>query len=185
MKKNCLQCDKEIIKAPTRLVKAWNNRTKYCSRSCLAMNTIAGSRLGAKHTEEAKAKMSKTRRGLFVGENSPNWRGGKRGVNHSIRTSTQYKEWRMSIFERDNFTCKECKRKGGWCKESKESIVLNADHVKPFSLIVRENFITTLEDARNCIELWDLDNGQTLCAECHRKTPTFGGLALKKSQIAG
>lgn len=31
-----------------------------------------------------------------------------------------------------------------------------------------ENNITTVEEAINCDELWNINNGQTLCYSCHR-----------------
>jgi len=37
-----------------------------------------------------------------------------------------------------------------------------------------ERAITTVEEALNCPELWDLSNGRTLCKPCHRKTDTWG-----------
>lgn len=46
---------------------------------------------------------------------------------------------------------------------------LEADHCpKSFSEIFRENKIQSLEDALNCEELWDINNGRTLCKNCHR-----------------
>lgn len=68
-----------------------------------------------------------------------------------LRGSWKYKVWRKSVFERDNYTCVLCGVRGG---------TLNADHIKPFS---------TFEDLR-----FDLDNGRTLCLECHKNTDTFG-----------
>lgn len=34
--------------------------------------------------------------------------------------------------------------------------------------IQEENNIKTLEDAENCEELWNINNGRTLCRNCHR-----------------
>lgn len=68
------------------------------------------------------------------------------------------------MFERDNYTCKSCNHRGG---------TLNADHIKQFALILKANSVKTLEDTLSCCELWELDNGRTLCDDCHRKTDTF------------
>lgn len=72
-------------------------------------------------------------------------------INERIRKSPEYKTWRKTVFERDDYTCKECGKRGG---------NLNADHIKPFALYPELRF--------------DVDNGRTLCMPCHRKTETFG-----------
>lgn len=72
--------------------------------------------------------------------------------NEKVRRSKQYKEWRTAVFERDNYTCQLCGVRGG---------TLNADHIKPFALYKELRF--------------QLNNGRTLCANCHKSTPTFGG----------
>lgn len=69
--------------------------------------------------------------------------------------------WRTQIFGRDNFTCQECSERGTW---------LEAHHIKRFSSIIKENNIKTLEEALKYDELWNLDNGITLCKKCHNKT---------------
>jgi len=43
-------------------------------------------------------------------------------------------------------------------------------HKKSFSKIIRDNQIIKLLDANRCNELWDVNNLQTLCIECHSKT---------------
>ena len=46
---------------------------------------------------------------------------------------------------------------------------LHAHHIKKFSKIIKEFNIKILEDAINCKELWDINNGITLCKKCHEK----------------
>lgn len=89
------------------------------------------------------------------GEKHHNWRGGRRNWKKIIYDSVEYKKWRKSVFERDNYTCQFCKRRNG----NGETIYLEADHIKPFALY---------EELR-----LELSNGRTLCRECHIKTPTF------------
>ena len=74
--------------------------------------------------------------------------------------------WRENVFKRDRYTCI-------WCGDNRGGN-LNADHKKPFILIIRQNKISTIEEAFECKELWELDNGQTLCEKCHKLTPTWG-----------
>lgn len=68
-----------------------------------------------------------------------------------IRESTAYKLWRLSVFERDNFTCVICFQIGG---------KLNADHIKRFADFPELRL--------------DVSNGRTLCEKCHRMTDTYG-----------
>lgn len=107
---------------------------------------------GKNHDEAAKSKMR--------GENNGNWKGGISPINHLIRESSDYKLWREAVFKRDNWTCVECGLKRGWNKELKRRVNLQADHIKPFSLFPELRFA--------------INNGRSLCAECHRKTPTWG-----------
>lgn len=67
----------------------------------------------------------------------------------------------VAFFERDNYTCQKCGKIGG---------KLNAHHKKLFSQILKDNNICNTGDAFNCDELWDIDNGITLCeVGCHNK----------------
>lgn len=97
------------------------------------------------------------------GEQHPNWKGGVTDLSIRLRNLEQYKTWRKSVFQRDNYTCLNCGRGGS----------LNADHIKPFSLIIHENSIDKIEKALKCHELWDLNNGRTLCVKCHKETETY------------
>ena len=63
-----------------------------------------------------------------------------------IRNSQEYKDWRKAVFERDNYTCQSCGKHGG---------KLNAHHIKPFKDYPKLRLV--------------LDNGITLCAECHKE----------------
>ena len=66
----------------------------------------------------------------------------------------------MSIIEQDDYICQSCKKKGG---------KLEVDHFpKTFSEIFNQYKFKELEDAINCAELWDINNGRTLHQECHR-----------------
>ena len=107
---------------------------------------------GKKHSEEIRRKMR--------GENNGNWKGGISETNHLVRESGDYKSWRTSVFQRDNYICQECNLKGGWSIKLKRRILIQADHIKPFSLFPELRF--------------DINNGRTLCVDCHKKTPTYG-----------
>ena len=115
--------------------------------------------LGYKHSEETKAKNRKSAR---RGERNNMWRGGITPLRKQIRECFKYRQWRSDVFTRDNFTCQDCNKRGGW---------IEAHHVlKSFADILIDNKIKTLEDAINCEEMWNINNGRTLCENCHKKT---------------
>lgn len=105
------------------------------------------------HSLKTRLKMSEARKG----EKCWAWKGGITPINQAIRNSLPYRLWRESIFKRDNFTCVECNTKGG---------ILNADHIKPFALFPKLRL--------------DINNGRTLCVECHKQTKTF---AMKRIHL--
>ena len=86
----------------------------------------------------------------LAGSNNPLWEGGKNKKNIRIRKSAKYKRWRMAVFQRDNYTCQGC---GIYGRK------IHADHIKPFA---------HFEELR-----FDIENGRTLCVDCHKKTPTY------------
>lgn len=105
------------------------------------------------------------------GPNHYLWKGGITSVYEKLRKCIEYNSWRKKCFERDNYTCTECGDSSGGN--------LQVDHIKPFSYILTENNISSFEDGLKCQELWDINNGRTLCVVCHRKTDTYGPAALK------
>ena len=111
-----------------------------------------------------KGMMRTLNSGILRGEKNPAWRGGVSSLQDKIRKSDKYSAWRLSIFVRDNFTCP--------CGQVGRKLV--ADHIKPFALILQENKIKTFEEALVCEDLWDTNNGRTLCYSCHFKTDTYG-----------
>src|SRR3990167_735874 len=93
------------------------------------------------------------------GNKSRFWKGGITPINKAIRNSLEYRLWRESVFKRDKFTCQ-------WCGDNRGGH-LNADHIRPFSLYPELRFA--------------IDNGRTLCIDCHRKTSSY--LAHKSFQL--
>ncbi len=83
--------------------------------------------------------------GRRFGDKNPMWKGGVTSENDLLRRSTQYKIWRKSVFERDNYTCLICGEVGGR---------LNAHHIKSFADFPELRF--------------DVSNGTTLCFSCHQ-----------------
>ena len=115
---------------------------------------LSESHKGHKTPEEVRIKMSNSHKAIR--EKNHLWKGGITPINKRIRNSIEYRLWRKAVFERDNYTCIWCGAKNGKGK----TIVLNADHIKPFSLFPELRFA--------------IDNGRTLCVECHKTTDTYG-----------
>ena len=175
-KPTCIICSSEFENT-TGVSKAKYLKRKYCSRKCSSIGT-AKERLN----EEAKRKLSIAHKGkkftqqhreniskglkaskkaekfwfkkgkgnpLYgrnqTGSANANWKGGITNSNQQRRNDPRLKEWRTKVFERDNFTCQHCLQKG----------YLHAHHIVPFS--------------QDFSKAFDLDNGITLCVECHEK----------------
>lgn len=81
-----------------------------------------------------------------------NWKGGITSENQRIRQSSEYKQWRKKVFERDRFTCILCGHRSVYNFRRGDKCDIRADHIKPFCLYPELRF--------------DLDNGRTLCLPC-------------------
>ncbi len=104
------------------------------------------------------------------GEKNPMWKGGKTKLSFAIKNTQKYKAWRNTVFERDNYTCQCCNRRS----QKGDKVILECHHIKPFSIILNEYDIKTIDEALCCEELFDINNGQTLCKECHKGTDSYG-----------
>lgn len=134
---------------------------------------IRARHLGVKKPErslEYRLNMSKSNLKRVANGTHNFWKGGRRNLVRILRDCFEYKLWRTSVFKRDNYTCLGCGIRSG----NGKTVMLNADHIKAFSSLLTEYKITSFEEAISCKELWDINNGRTLCLGCHVKTPTFG-----------
>lgn len=120
-------------------VKSQIGKHNFCSQKCMG---------------EWQAK-------FIVGENSYNWNNGISTINHRIRSLNKYTDWRKDVFRRDNYTCQKCgDSRGG---------NLEAHHKKRVTDIIKDSNITNMADILKNKELWDINNGITLCQKCHIK----------------
>ena len=170
--KKCLICGKEFKVFPYQIKR---RRGKYCSRKCF-WEGLKGHFV----SKEAKKKMSKMKkrnptkywlgkiRPEMMGKNNPskkpevkkklsgrnhwNWKGGITPENHLVRNSTGYREWRRTIFKRDDYTCWICEERGG---------KMHPHHLKRFADYPKLRL--------------EKSNGLTLCDFCHRVYTDFGG----------
>lgn len=88
---------------------------------------------------------------LQTGPGHPRWRGGSLPEGQRPRKTPRYKAWRAAVYDRDDFTCQDCGRRGGR---------LHAHHIKAWAEFPELRF--------------EVENGQTLCVECHKKTESWG-----------
>ena len=103
--------------------------------------------LGNKLSMEVRKKMSNS----HIKDRHWNWQGGVTSINETFRKSFEYKQWRSDVFQRDEWTCQTCGKKGR---------KLHAHHIKEFSNYPELRLV--------------LDNGITLCKECHLLTDNYG-----------
>jgi len=144
----CEYCGKEIYRPQWRLKRS---KHFFCSVSC-----------------EGKFR---------VGKLAGNWKGGIRKIYDLIRDLEEYNNWRLDIFKRDDYTCQECEQRG------KKKIHAHHDKIK-FGELVKQflqeyNQFSPIEDKETLVRLainwklfWNIDNGKTLCENCHKEKHT-------------
>ena len=121
---------------------------------------------GRKLTLSHRKKISEAGKRRVENGTHNNYKGGITPLAKQIRECFQSRQWRSDVFTRDDFTCQECWAKSG----NGKAVYLEAHHIKGFAEILDEYQIKTLEQALNCEELWNINNGRTFCRKCHNKT---------------
>lgn len=125
-----------------------------------------GRKGGWKHSKEWKEIMSKKMKGRVSPMKGKKWKDGqeerflesmkktydekgRKGYENCYHPTglKKYKEWRMAVFMRDNFTCQFCGARG---------VYLNAHHIRSWVKYKKLRYV--------------VENGVTLCEECHRLT---------------
>ena len=154
---NCDYCGKESWR---REHEYGRNEHHYCSYRCSQKahgemyqgenHWITGTRFSLEH----RKKIGDSCRG----EKNYRWKGGVKSENERIRNSMEYKDWRVSVFERDNYTCQNCLSRNG----NGRKVNLEAHHWLPFHMYISGRFET--------------NNGHTLCVDCHNDFHSFCGV---------
>lgn len=156
----CLICLKEF-----RAVKDQNGRfggkiklQVYCSKECWSRRNPPKEKkcrycgkTYMTYERETKVYCLKECRDLdfrerFKGENAHNWKGGRTKKNKILRSRKAYRVWREAVFKRDNYTCRKCNKSNTYIQAH------HIKHVKDFPELI-----------------YDVNNGKTLCLECHQK----------------
>ncbi len=122
--------------------KEWLGNFKGKKHSQSTKLSISKSMEGRTLKEDTKKKISASRQRISILE----WKKYIKSEKQRLRLSKKFMVWRKLVFERDNYVCQECKIKGKR---------LHPHHIKSFA---------------NFSELrFDVNNGQTLCEDCHKK----------------
>ena len=132
----------EHVSGPNRrMITMWAtdarvNRSR--SEAMIVEDILPPSQKGVKRSMETRLKLS--------GKRNHFWRGGVAPLQKRIRMSLRYREWRKSVFERDDFTCQKCNRRG----MAGDRLRLNAHHRTPFIELLRKFGLDTFDKAMTC-----------------------------------
>jgi 5-methylcytosine-specific restriction endonuclease McrA len=179
----CVVCDKPMYRRPNELAKfrhvaCMEHRAEAqklsgvtdAQQSGLALGRVKGTNhlKGRPQSEKAKRSHSeamaqwckdnpeKAKARATKGEKHYNWKGGNSNLNIAIRQLTENRKWMDAVKARDG----KCVRCGSADNLESHHIILLIDLLKKYN-------VKTVEDARNTPELWNIDNGETLCQKCH------------------
>lgn len=158
----CVTCGISFQVSPCKI----KTGRRFCSKSCRRWKSVP---FTFEHRQRlvasAKANPHAPWKGLHLpesvrekislsktGDQHWNWQGGVTRANQAFRNTRKYQEWRQAVLEKDGHTCKGCGNRGG---------DLQAHHVKSSALFPQLRF--------------EVNNGEALCAPCHRETENFGG----------
>lgn len=197
MQKKCQTCGNLYTKKTTCSKKEWEY-SKYCSRRCINIGRSAWNKgikgsvrpnktsfkkgdercvgnqnakghapwnKGKTWSKETREKISKALMGRPTGRTgvkSNFWKGGKSSEYTKLKNSIEWKNWRRSVFERDDYTCQECGIRSG----NGKAVWIHPHHLKSRTEFPELQF--------------NVDNGQTLCRDCHRKTHNYGIKAVRR-----
>lgn len=103
------------------------------------------------------------------GSNNPRYIDGRTRFERSLRNLREYKAWKEEVLKRDEGICQKCGI----------NEFIEVHHRISFSSICNEfidayNQLKLKEDKKGELvkwyyPLWDVDNGITLCVNCHKK----------------
>jgi len=131
----------------------------HLNRNGFICRKIGEHRVGVNPWNKGKSFSDDNR--IANGIKNGHYNGGVSPIRESIRkVIKKTKRWMVCIFERDNYTCRLCGKRGG---------KLNAHHIWSFANILDWFNINTVEEALNNEYLMSINNGITLCEDCHIK----------------
>jgi len=180
----CKKCGKIVIKYPS-VIKKWSHY--YCSQKCQRSDrwkrikficqycekifeTVPSRRVNKRIFCSKKCwyKFYKEKHPKFKKRIIKRRKKKVKSLSRSIKWSKAGRDWRKAVFERDNYTCQfpGCGVKSGIGRV----IYLEPHHIVTVRDIIEKYKLKTMDDAVHCKELWNVDNGITLCKPCHKLT---------------
>lgn len=135
---------------------SWNKGIKRYWKSITEFKP--GHLLG-KRFHKGHVPWNKGMKGFMAGEKNKNWKGGITPLLRKVRNAPEYAEWREEVFRRDNWTCQRCGLRG---------VYLEVHHLK------------RVADFMNLV--YKLDNGVTLCLDCHVTVDKFRKKFIKSKK---
>lgn len=143
--KYCLWCHK--------LLKLNNNRDierkKFCSFSHRQLWRYKHEKWDMKEVSKCGNTPEANAKKILIGSKNGRWIEDRSQVKFRPRHEMTF--WKKAIYQRDDYICQICGKRGG---------KLQVDHIKPYSLYPNLR--------------WKIENGRTLCIDCHKQTDTYG-----------
>ena len=130
---NCFECNMKKIRNKVSMI------CPVCGK-IFERGLAAKKRMKNSYCSKGCAGVAKKGEGCYL------WKGGVSSELRRARVSAEYKRWRTSVFERDNYTCRDCGIRGTH---------LHPHHIKEFALFPSLRY--------------EVSNGVTLCEKCHGK----------------
>lgn len=161
-------------------MKEWNINRRSVSESLINREhdwglKISKALLGHKLSNETKKKISKSNLGKIAwnknlnkcnsnlikygnkGEKHWNWKNGKSSIKKLFRQTSEYKFWRKKVFEKDNYTCQFCNKRGTY---------LEVHHIISIKILFE---LKTIDIELYNDLIFNIYNGYTLCKTCHKE----------------
>ena len=101
------------------------------------------------------------------GENNHRWKGESRRTCRTERKDPEYQDWRKTVFARDHYTCQICGAHNH--KGCGKTVRLITHHLNSFKEFPKERT--------------DVENGVTLCEQCHNHYHRLYGKCSTKEQF--
>lgn len=182
----CIICKKPLYRRPFELKKARyvaciEHRIEAQRKHCVTENQLKalsmGRQKGTNHLEgipksehfktilslkmsewcRNNPQQSKDRAICHKGDNHHLWNNGSSLFNQQVRRLQELRNWQNQVKDRDGRKCTKCGSNNN----------LESHHIVELSVLLVQYNICSIEEARNCKELWNIENGITLCQEHH------------------